>query len=59
VTYYSEVLKKVSETPEWAEYVRKTSQTGDFMAGQKLQDFIVTSEKNAVGVFEAEGWLVK
>ncbi|NSY19366.1 tripartite tricarboxylate transporter substrate binding protein [Neorhizobium sp. AL 9.2.2] len=59
VAYYSDVLKKVSETPEWADYVRKTSQTGDFMSGQKLQDFIVTSEKNAVGVFEAEGWLVK
>ncbi len=59
ITYYSEVLKKVSETPEWAEYIRKTSQTGEYMAGQALQDFIVTSEKNAVSVFEAEGWLVK
>src|SRR5690606_7048394 len=59
VSYYSEVLKKVSETPEWADYIRKTSQTGDFLAGQALQDFIGTSEKSTVGVFEAEGWLVQ
>lgn len=59
VAYYSDVLKKVSETPEWAEYIRKTSQTGDFLSGTALQDFIVSSEKSAVGVFEAEGWLVK
>jgi tripartite-type tricarboxylate transporter receptor subunit TctC len=59
IAYYTEVMKKVSETPEWAEYIRKTSQTGDFLDGAKLADFISTSETNAVNVFKTEGWLVQ
>lgn len=59
VAYYAEVLKKVSETPEWAEYIRKSSQTGDFLAGQALQDFITSNEQSTVNVFKTEGWLVQ
>ncbi|WP_237358646.1 Bug family tripartite tricarboxylate transporter substrate binding protein [Rhizobium etli] len=59
LAYYTEVLRKVSETSEWKEYVRKTSQTGDFLTGKALGDFIATSETNAVKVFKTEGWLVQ
>ncbi|NLS07749.1 tripartite tricarboxylate transporter substrate binding protein [Rhizobium sp. P32RR-XVIII] len=59
VAYYADIMKKVSETPEWAEYIRKTSQTGDYLDGAKLTDFIGTSETKAVNVFKTEGWLVQ
>ena len=37
VAFYADVLKKVSETPEWAEYIERTSQTGRFLAGAELK----------------------
>ncbi|MBB3967335.1 MULTISPECIES: tripartite tricarboxylate transporter substrate-binding protein [Rhizobium] len=59
IAYYAEVMKKVSETPEWADYIKKTSQTGDYLGPDKLQEFISSSETNAVKVFKEEGWLVQ
>ena len=37
VAFYADVLKKVSETPEWKEYIERTSQTGRFLAGEELK----------------------
>ncbi|CAH2397001.1 Bug family tripartite tricarboxylate transporter substrate binding protein [Mesorhizobium escarrei] len=59
LAFYSDLLKKVTETPEWKEYVAKTSQTGRFLAGAEFKDFIGKSEENALKVFKAEGWLVQ
>jgi putative tricarboxylic transport membrane protein len=59
LAFYSDLMKKVSETPEWREYVAKTSQTARFLAGAEFTDFIAKSEENAVKVFKAEGWLVQ
>jgi putative tricarboxylic transport membrane protein len=58
VDFWAGVFKKVVETPEWKEYLEKTSQTGRFMAGAELKTFIDTDEKRARKVFEEEGWLV-
>ena len=59
IDFYTEVLRKVSETPEWQDYVKKTSQTGTFMTGADLSAFIDKSEVGALKVFEAEGWVVE
>ena len=59
VAFYADMLKKVSETPEWKEYVERTSQTAHFMAGQDLKTFIASDEEKAKKVFEKEGWIVK
>ena len=56
--FYTDLMKKVSETPEWKEYVTKTSQTGRFLAGDEFKNFIANSQDNALKVFKAEGWLV-
>src|SRR5215203_4078675 len=40
VDFWAGVFKKVVETPEWKEYLEKTSQTGRFMAGAELKTFI-------------------
>ncbi|WP_134726273.1 Bug family tripartite tricarboxylate transporter substrate binding protein [Paracoccus luteus] len=54
--FYADLLKKVSETPEWADYVAKTSQSGVYMAGADLDKFVTESEGKAVAVFKAQGW---
>jgi tripartite-type tricarboxylate transporter receptor subunit TctC len=57
--YYAGVLKKVSETPEWADYITRTSQTGNYMGPEELKAFIKADEARARKIYEEEGWLVK
>lgn len=59
VKFYADVLKKVSETEEWKEYITRTVQTGTYLAGADFQKFVATDEKNSREVFEREGWVVK
>jgi len=59
VAYYAQVLKKVSETPEWAEYIARTSQTSRYLTGAEFKAFIKTDEERARKIFVEEGWLVK
>ena len=59
VAYYAQMFKKVSETPEWAEYIAKTSQTSHYMAGADFKAFIKADEERGRKLFEEQGWLVK
>jgi putative tricarboxylic transport membrane protein len=58
VDYWAGILKKVTETPEWKDYLEKTSQTGRYMAGADFKAFIDEDEKRNRKVFEEEGWVV-
>ena len=59
VAYYADVLEKVSKTPEWQEFVARTAQTGRFMKGKEMTDFVASDEDANKKVFEAEGWVAK
>ncbi len=59
VAFYVDLFKKVSETPEWKEYVTRTVQTGRFMSGDELVKFVNEDEEKNKQVFEREGWVVK
>ena len=59
VTYYADLLEKVSKTPEWQEFVTRTAQTGKFMKGKELADFVAKDEAANKKVFENEGWVAK
>lgn len=59
VAYWSGVLRKVFEAPEWQEYIARTSQTASFLSGDALQTFIVADEERSRKIFEEQGWLVK
>ena len=59
VSFYADVLKKVSETPEWKDYITRTVQTGTYLAGDDLKKFIASDDKSSREVFEREGWVVK
>lgn len=57
--YYEGVLRKVSETPEWQEYITRTVQTGQFLSGAALKSFVENDDRLSKEVFEREGWVVK
>ena len=59
VGFYEGVLEKVSQTPEWQEFVARTAQTGRFMKGKEFAEFVAKDEAANRKVFEAEGWVVK
>jgi len=59
VTYYADLMEKVSKTPEWQEYVTRTAQTARFLKGKDLAEFIAHDDASSKKVFEAEGWIVK
>ena len=59
VAFYEGVMKKVSETPEWKEYIPRTVQTGQFLSGDTMKSFVAADEKASREVFEREGWVVK
>jgi tripartite-type tricarboxylate transporter receptor subunit TctC len=59
VDFYSNVLKKVSETPEWQKYLTDTSQSGTFMDGTDLAAFIKQDVATVSQVMQREGWLSK
>lgn len=59
VTYYVDVLKKVSETPEWKQWTERNLQTPRFLSGKEFADFIVADDVKNKQVLEAQGWMVK
>jgi putative tricarboxylic transport membrane protein len=59
VTFWSGVLRKVFETPEWREYIAKTSQSASFLTGDAFRQFIAMDEERSRKVFDEQGWLVK
>jgi putative tricarboxylic transport membrane protein len=56
--YYVELLRKVRETPDWKDYIQRSSQTDRFMDAAELSAFIGTDEPRARDIFKSEGWLV-
>ena len=59
IAYYADLLEKVSKTPEWQDFLTRTSQTPRFMTGKDLADFVAKDDEANRKVFEAEGWVVK
>ncbi|WEX08732.1 tripartite tricarboxylate transporter substrate binding protein [Chelativorans sp. AA-79] len=59
VAYYRDLLQKVSQTPEWADYLAKTSQSGDFMTGEQFDGYVQKDAASVKKVLEREGWLIQ
>lgn len=59
VAFYTDILKKVSEKPEWKAYIEKTSQTDRFMTGDALKSYIKQDAERATDVFKREKWMVQ
>ena len=57
VTFYTNVMIKVQQTPEWKTYVERTSQTETFLSGEELRKYITDDTAKSYGVYKRSGWL--
>jgi putative tricarboxylic transport membrane protein len=56
--FYVDLMKKVQATPEWKEYIERTSQTDTFLAGADFDKFIKEDADRLHKVAAEQGWLV-
>src|SRR5215208_1937842 len=56
--FYVDLMKKVQGTPEWKEYIERTSQTDTFLTAASFQKFIDEDIERVRKVAAEEGWLV-
>jgi putative tricarboxylic transport membrane protein len=52
-------MKKVQATPEWKDYIEKSSQTQVFLTGKEFTDYMAQDSERVHKVAEEQGWLVK
>jgi tripartite-type tricarboxylate transporter receptor subunit TctC len=57
--FYVDLMKKVQATPEWKEYIERTSQVDTFLTGTAFADFIKQDLEHIKQVAGEQGWLVK
>lgn len=58
VQYYVDLLKKVQQTPEWKDYVEKTSQSSTLLVGDEFKKFIEEDIERIHKIAAEQGWLV-
>jgi len=59
LAYYTDLLKRASETPEFQNYLETTSQTARFMTGDEFKSLIAADVERSRAQFSADGWLVQ
>ena len=59
VAFYVDMMKKVQDTPEWKQYIERSSQTSAFLAGADFAKFMKQDEEHVRQVASEQGWLVK
>jgi tripartite-type tricarboxylate transporter receptor subunit TctC len=57
--FYVNLLKRVSQTPEFTEYVERNALAPTFLEGAALNGYIKADEQRVRAVFSDAGWLVK
>ena len=58
VAFYVEMMKKVQATPEWKEYIERTSQTDTFLTGVEFDKFMNEDIEHVRKIAVEQGWLV-
>src|SRR5216684_8747028 len=56
--FYVDLMKKVQGTPEWKEYIERTSQTDTFLTGEAFAKFIKDDIERTRKVAADENWLI-
>ncbi len=57
--FYQDLMKKVQATPEWKDYIEKTSQVDTFLSGDAFDKFIKEDLEHLKQVATEQGWLIK
>lgn len=55
--YYVDLFKKVTETPEWKEYLERTALLPDFRSGAPFVEFLTNDEQRHKDLMEKAGFL--
>src|SRR6266540_2392137 len=58
VAFYVDLMRKVQATPEWKEYIERTSQTDTFLTGAEFDKFMKEDIEHVRKVAAEQGWLV-
>lgn len=58
VAFYVAMMKKAQATPEWKEYIERTSQTETFLAGPDFDKFMTEDIERVHKIAAEQGWLV-
>jgi tripartite-type tricarboxylate transporter receptor subunit TctC len=56
--FYVDLMRMVQATPEWKEYIERSSQTDTFLTGDALSKFIAEDMARTHDVAAEEGWLL-
>jgi tripartite-type tricarboxylate transporter receptor subunit TctC len=56
--FYVDLMKKVQATPEWKDYVAKSSQTSVFLTGDAFSKYMAQDMERVHKVAAEQGWLV-
>ena len=56
--YWADVMRRVSETPEWRDYIQRTGQSGVFMGAEEMRPMMQREEAASRELYAAEGWLL-
>jgi citrate synthase len=56
---YVELMKKVQATPEWKEYVERTSQSSVFVSGKDLEKMMTEDLERTRKIGLEQGWIQK
>ncbi len=57
VAFYVDLMKKVQATPEWKEYIERTSQSSTFLTGAELQKSMTQDIERTRRIGAEQGWL--
>jgi tripartite-type tricarboxylate transporter receptor subunit TctC len=55
--FYTELMRKVSQTPEFAAYVKQNALVPTFLEGDQLTAYIQQDTARVTPVFNEAGWL--
>lgn len=58
LAFWTDVMKRVSETPEFREYIVRTSQSGRFVSGEAMRAHMREETERSREIFRTEGWLI-
>jgi tripartite-type tricarboxylate transporter receptor subunit TctC len=58
LAFYVTLMKKSQNTPEWKEYIERTSQTDTFLTGAEFEKFMNEDIERVRKIAAEQGWLV-
>jgi len=59
LAFYADLFRKVSQTPEWQEFLTKNALNGTFDTGDAVAKFIAEDTARQKAIFSYAGWLLK